>query len=296
MTKATDIPLEYLEVTLEVPRAHADAVCNFLIDNVCSGLVLEEEEDSPVTGVKFYVPADDDRNYRTLLSNYLLQLVDKSMPEVPRIQERSIKNVEWNQQYRKSVEPVRVSEDLVVRPPWVQASTDVRYDIVIEPKMAFGTGRHETTRTCLRIVREKFKAGGRFLDLGCGSGILCILADKMKAGYIKAVDHDLVAIESAHENFAINNVTCPHDIAFGSLDKCQGDQPYDFIATNIIKSTIMVMIQKLAYLLAGGGILLLSGLLEPDLPDISSELNRNGLNRFTTVRDNEWFTFIVYKG
>jgi ribosomal protein L11 methyltransferase len=296
MNMSHNEPQVYYEATVEVPRALSDAVCKFIIENICSGLVLEEEEDSPVTGIKFYVPVAADRDYRARLNDYLGHLTGEAMPSVPPIRERTIKNVEWTKEYRDSIEPVLVADDLVVRPPWAPVPEGTRYDIVIEPKMAFGTGRHETTRTCLRIVREKLKPGSRFLDLGCGSGILSVLADKMGAGFIKAVDHDLVAIESAHENFRINQVATPCQIMFGSVDSCRDDRPYDFIAANIIKSTIVVMIEKLAYLLSGGGIMILSGLLEPDLPEISAELNRNGLSRFTIVKDNEWYTYVVYKG
>jgi len=295
MTKTNNMLDAYCEVSFEVPNIHADAVCNFIIDNICSGLVLEEEEDSPVTGIKFYIPTGDTSKHGNLLKNYLSQLVDESMPEVPAIGEKVIKNVEWTEQYKRSVEPLRINRDLLIRPPWIKAPTDFKYDIVIEPKMAFGTGRHETTRTCLKIMLGVFQPEWRVLDFGCGSGILSILAGKMKASYIKAVDHDLGAIDNVHENFMINNITTPHDIEFGSMNKCHQDEPYDFIVVNIIKSTILPIIKELSGLLKENGRMLLSGLLKPDLEEITAELKKNGLDNFTYIQDNDWFTYNVTK-
>lgn len=295
MTKTNNMLDAYCEVNLDVPNKHADAVCNFIIDNICSGLVLEEEENSPVTGIKFYIPTGDTSKHGNFLKNYLSQLVDESMPEVPAIREKIIKNVEWTEQYKRSIEPLRINRDLLIRPPWIKAQTDFKYDIIIEPKMAFGTGRHETTRTCLKIMLGIFQPGWRVLDFGCGSGILSILAGKMNASYIKAVDHDLGAIDNIQENFMINNITTPHDIEFGSMNKCRQDEPYDFIVVNIIKSTILPIIKDLSGLMKKNGRMLLSGLLEPDLEEISSELKKNGLDNFTYIQDNGWFTYNITK-
>ncbi len=289
-------PHAYTEAKVEVPRLLADAVCNFIIENISSGLILEEEEDSPITGIRFYVPQDDKKNWRSLLTGYLTHLVDDSGAIVPHIEERLIEKIEWEEQYRQSVKPILIGKDVVVRPPWCTAEPDVKYDIVIEPKMAFGTGRHETTRSCLKIVRQKFRPGMRFLDVGCGSGVLSILADKMGASFIKAIDNDLTAVENCLENFEANQVRTPSEILLGSIEKCKGDLPYDFICTNIIKSTILSMLGGLVALTAHKGILVLSGLLERDEGEVSARLRQAGLATFSILRDNKWLTYTVCKG
>ncbi len=289
------IPQSYIEVSLEIPRNLSDPVCNFIIDSICSGLVLEEEEGSDTIGVKFYLPEKARNDYDQKLSTYLSSLMSmgESLLKMPVVVEKPVKSVEWEQQYRDSVKPLLVADDVGVRPPWENIPPGARYDIIIEPKMAFGTGSHESTRGCMAAIRKYFKADMRFLDLGCGSGILAILADKMGAGYIKAVDYDQLAVENCGENFIVNNIRAPHDILHGSIDACLNDPAYDFVCANIIKSTILDMLSDLKRLTIRRGYLVLSGLLEQDEMEVSERLMKLGMDDFDTLEDNEWRTFIV---
>lgn len=290
-------PGRYIEVSLSIPRETADAVCNFIIENICSGLVLEEEEQSDITGVKFYLPEDDTNDYSGLLQTYLTSLVkmDSGLIEVPAISEKKIRSAEWEEEYRQSVKPIVVADDVVIRPPWEDAPQTVRYDIIIEPRMAFGTGSHESTKGCLTAIRQELSPGGRFLDMGCGSGILSILADKMGASYIKAVDNDILAVQNCGENFLINDVKAAHDIVHGSIETCDSDQPYDFVCVNIIRETIVSMLERLNALVVDGGLLVLAGLLDQDETELSEQLTLRGLNTFRVIKDNEWRTFVVRK-
>ena len=283
-------PESYIEVKLQVPREQCDAVCNFIVDNITNGMVLEDEEHSPVTGITFYVPSNDQKDYRRALSDYLAIILPG---EPPPLQEKTVQNVEWVEQYKESVQPIWIAGDVLVRATWHPADPSAKYELVIEPKMAFGTGSHETTRSCLQIIRERFHPGMRFLDLGTGSGILSILADKMGAKYIKAIDYDLVAVDNSKENFVINGVRAPHEILFGSIEKCAKDQPYDFVCANIIKSTILPMLSPLVKLTANGGFLVLSGLLDTDEEETTTALAQAGLRDFSILRDNKWITYTI---
>ncbi len=153
------LPEQYIEARIEVPREHADAVCNYIIDNITNGLVLEEEDDSAFTAIMFYVPDDKAKSYQPPLNIYLAEILEPHSGGVPAVRERVIKNVEWTEEYRKSIQPVRIAGDIVIRPQWHARQPDTKYDIVIEPRMAFGTGTHETTRSCLTIIRQKLKPG-----------------------------------------------------------------------------------------------------------------------------------------
>jgi len=288
------LPQEYIEARLDVPREYADAVCDFIIENIAAGIVLEEEDDSPTVGIQFYVD-ESKTGYREQLAVYLASILADSGITPPVISERRIKSLEWIEEYRASVKPIRIADDVVVRPPWHVPLPDTRYDIVIEPRMAFGTGSHETTRSCMKVIREQFHPGMRFLDLGTGSGILSILAARMGATYIKAIDYDLAAVQNARENFAVNNVSTPCDIFFGSVEKCEWDEPYDFVCANIIKSTILPMLGILVKLTRSGGTLMLSGLLSQDEEEISSALREFGEQDFSILRDNKWLTYAVRK-
>lgn len=292
----TSKPHTYVEARLEVPRIHADAVGNFIIENICSGLVLEEDDDSNITRIKFYVSANESHDWRGLLSAYLSQLVNSSMPSGSVIEEHIIENIEWEEEYKKSISPTYIGADVVVRPPWCKLDSSIKYDIIIEPKMAFGTGSHETTRSCLRVIRESFKPGMRFLDVGCGSGVLSILADKLQASFIKAIDTDSIAVENCRENYTINKVTAPNEVLVGSIERCLGDPPYHFVCVNIIKSTIISMLNELLGLTKDYGILVLSGMLERDEADVSNILRKSGYTTFSILRENEWLTYTIFKG
>ena len=288
-------PRSYVEARLTVPAAASDAVCNYIIDNVTSGLVLEEEEGSSEVGVIFYIDDTKADSYRGPLETYLAALVPDSLAEIPTVRERRVNDVDWAEKYRASVRPARVGADILIRPSWSDPEPNVAYDIVIEPKMAFGTGTHETTRSCLKAVRERFESGMRFLDMGTGSGILSILADKMGASYIKAVDYDVAAVDNCTENLQVNEVETPHEVIFGSIEKCDGDEPYQFVCVNIIKSTILPMLPRLAELTVNGGHLILSGLLLQDRDEIEQHLSDLNLTDYDLDRDNEWLTFKINK-
>jgi ribosomal protein L11 methyltransferase len=289
------VPEQYLEVRIEVPREQADAICNYVIDNITNGLVLEDEEASLNTAIIFYVPEEKARTYQGPLDEYLSEICSSNNFSKPELRERMIKNVEWTEEYRKSVQPIMIAGDILIRPPWHETQPKATYDIVIEPKMAFGTGTHETTRSCLAIIRNHFKAGMRFLDLGTGSGILSILASRMGAQYIRSIDYDLAAVNNCKENFELNRVETPNDVLFGSIEKCERDQPYDFVCANIIKSTILPIIPRLIRLTRVDGILVLSGLLTQDEEEITAALKENGQTEFEIMPDNKWLTYTIRK-
>ena len=272
-----------------------DVFCDFVTVNICNGLVLEDEIDTPYTTLIFYLQPDDSAKKLEILNDYLEKFSKSENIKLPQIIKREINKIAWEDEYKKNVKSVIIEDQIIVRPPWLSNNKNYKYDIVIEPKMAFGTGKHETTRSCLKLILERFEKGNKFLDMGCGSGVLSILADQMGATYIKAIDYDVVAVENCKENLKFNNVSTPFDILFGSVEKCTYDKPYDFVCANIIKSTILEMIDKLVELTADDGVLLLSGLLQPDLDEINSALKRNNISDISVYPDNEWRTLIIKK-
>ena len=287
------VPEAYLEARLEVPTQLVDSVCDFIIENIASGIVLEEEEGASQTNIIFYVP-EGDTQYRNKLAEFLTRQVPGVIAEVPEIRQRRVADAGWLDKYHESVSLLRIADDLIVRPTWI-APTEDRYQLVLEPKMAFGTGSHATTRSSLGIIRRNFKSGMRFLDMGCGSGILSILADQMGASYIKAIDYDLAAIANCRENFEINHVSATHDVVAGSIEKCKQDEPYQFVCANIIRSTVLTMLGSLLRLTADGGRLVLSGLLDKDEEAVSGALGEHGQDDFSITRDEDWLTYSVRK-
>ena len=196
------VPDIYLEARVTLPEDMVELVTDYIIENITSGIVLEQEEDSSSTTIIFYVSSEE-KPFESGLRTFLSEKMARDLEATPEIMVRRVENTEWLSKYRESIQMHRIGDDLIVRPPWVDPTED-RYQIIIEPRMAFGTGSHATTRSCLKMIRQHFEPGMRFLDMGCGSGILSILADKMEAGYIKAVDYDLAAVANCRENFEVN--------------------------------------------------------------------------------------------
>lgn len=253
---------------------------------------MEEEDGSPNTIIKFYVPDGDSENFEAPLLNYLKELTSLELSSLPELRIRSIKNAMWEEEYRKSIKPAYIGDDIVIRPTWTTLPQSLLYEIIIEPKMAFGTGTHETTQSCLKLIRGNFLSGSRFLDVGCGSGILSVLAGKMGASFIKAVDYDQISVENCRENFELNSISVDHIILCGSAETFGDDAPYDFVCANIIKTTILEMMPVLVAVTAANGTLVLSGLLSADCKEIEAALISEGMTHFSLMQDGEWNSFL----
>ncbi|MGH8014677.1 MAG: 50S ribosomal protein L11 methyltransferase [Candidatus Zixiibacteriota bacterium] len=278
-----------------MPQSLVDAVSNYVIDNVTSGVELNGSENSASIGIKFYIPTTDKNDFRPGLKEYLSQIVNTEMPVAPKIQESTVLAQDWVKSYRESIQPVMIDNVICVRPPWGKATSGIKHDIIIEPKMAFGTGHHETTRTCLHLIFKYFKKDGRFLDFGCGSGVLSILADKLGAGYIKAIDYDMIAIENTNENFGINQVKSNQAVEYGSFEKTQNERPFDMVCANLAKSDIIENFGILKNLIMENGHLILSGILDKEQSEIDQIIINSQMPVVEYIREGEWLTYCLGK-
>ncbi|SYZ73545.1 putative Ribosomal protein L11 methyltransferase [Candidatus Zixiibacteriota bacterium] len=283
---------KYYEAVFSVPRAIHEPICDFIIDNYSKGVILEEEEDSPEVGIRFYVPYSRGLSFKEELSRYIGRADSHGGFSPDMIRTKVIANVEWEQAYKDSIKPIRV-EDVIIKPPWEKGQFTSRIEIIIEPKMAFGTGSHETTQLCIKEILKHFKAGQTMFDLGCGSGILSILAAKLGAERVTGVDIDLVAVQNSGENIVINGVDEKVKIQFGSIEKAAGEK-FDFFAANLIKSTIIELMAAMLEAVRPGGILLLSGLLLQDKPAMSELLSQFHLEKTEINQDGQWLAYTIH--
>ena len=295
MKKPTAVVTKFTEATVVVPRILADAVSSYVTDNIASGVIFDDSENASMVGIKFYVPKTENDDFRPGLKKYLSQIVSIEMPEMPRIIESTIASQDWESSYKKSIKPVLVGQDICVRPTWTKMPKGIVYDIVIEPKMAFGTGNHETTRACLQFIRDKFQRGWRFLDFGCGSGVLSILAGKLGAGLIKAVDYDIIAVNNTRENLKANGVKTQSEILFGSFDKAKKDTPYEMVCANLQKKELVENFAHLTKLTKSGGYLILSGILENEQEEIDLHIRKSHLEIVDFIHENEWLSYCLKK-
>ncbi len=191
----------------------------------------------------------------------------------------------WNQQWESNFQPVKVGNFAVVRASFHNPVNEAEYDIVINPKMSFGTGHHATTYMMIDQMRKIDFLKKRVLDFGTGTGVLAILSKKMGASYVSAIDNDTWSIENATENIQLNN-------APEILVSCAAHPPaadtFDVILANINKSVLLRFISNFHSLLSSNGLLLLSGFLSDDVEDLSSAAQTNGFIIESSQSQNEW--------
>lgn len=191
----------------------------------------------------------------------------------------------WNEQWEKNFEPINVDNQCVVRAPFHEKQ-DVAYDIVITPKMSFGTGHHETTHMMLEMVLGLDFKDKSVLDMGCGTGVLAILAAMKGARSVDAIDIDNWSYLNAMENVSGNG--CEQIKVFEGDVSLLTNQSYDIILANINRNILLSDISVYAGHLKKDGVLLLSGFYKEDIALISKECAAHGLSFQENLEKNNW--------
>lgn len=193
----------------------------------------------------------------------------------------------------ESIQPFGVSEKIVVTPSWhLIRPQPGRVTLVIDPKMSFGTGYHESTRLALRMLEQCVTADTTVLDIGTGSGILAIAAIKLGAKSAVAIDVDKWACVNAAENAARNGVDRRIDIRHGSVEMIV-ERDFGLVLANITRNTIIGLLPSMLDKLAVRGSLLLSGLLTDDRCIVENELLRRQCTLHAALVENEWLCIIA---
>ncbi|WP_404981628.1 50S ribosomal protein L11 methyltransferase [Capnocytophaga granulosa] len=236
-------------------------------------------EDTP-TGIKAYIPKDS-WNEHILQDIYLL-----SNPEFTiSYQITEIEQVNWNEEWEKNFSPIVVEDLCTVRANF-HPVPNTRYDIVITPKMSFGTGHHETTYMMLQQLLPLSLEGAKVLDMGCGTGILAIMAALRGARDITAIDIDPWCVENATENVQQNDCSFI-TIKEGDVSLIAGEQ-YNLILANINRNILLSDIPAYTQALLPQGLLLVSGFYEEDLPAIKEKCQEVGLTYLSHIERNRW--------
>ena len=202
---------------------------------------------------------------------------------------REVAERDWLAEWKQNWQPVEVGR-FIIAPPWSEiADIHDRLVIRIEPGMAFGTGTHETTRLCLNAIQKHF-AGGSFLDVGTGTGILAIAAAKLfPEARIEACDTDESAVEIARENALANGVLDQIEFRVGSIDEATASA--DLVCANLTADVIVQLARTLVSLTCGK--LILSGILETQVEMVQAALSDCGITDVEIEQDGEWVALIV---
>ena len=196
-----------------------------------------------------------------------------------------IEPVNWNEEWEKNFEAINVDGLCHVRAPF-HPKTDAKFDIVIEPKMSFGTGHHETTHMMIQHLLETDVTGLKTLDMGCGTAILAILAEMKGANPIDAVDIDNWCYLNSIENAERNN--CKHISVYEGDATLLKDKKYDLIIANINRNILLEDMHTYVSCLNPKGIILFSGFYEEDIPFIDASCTEKGLTFVKKLQRNNW--------
>jgi ribosomal protein L11 methyltransferase len=267
-----------------------EAVEYALMEAGALGTETGEAADQSVRVSAYFDHVPDRERVRKELAEALriYQLPSSSVREMT---VREVADQDWLGEWKKSWQPVAVGERFIIAPPWTEVSAAPnRLVIRIEPGMAFGTGTHETTRLCL-VAIEKYFAGGSFLDVGTGTGILAIAAAKLfPDAHIEACDTDAEAVAIAQENARLNCVAAAINFRVGTIEEATASA--DFVCANLTADVIIAMLPALVSVTCGH--LVLSGILDTQVEDVRTRLLECGVSEpRETMQDGEWVAIVV---
>lgn len=273
----------YIALDVEIEPATHEAVEYALME---AGALGTETTDRGVTA--YFAETPNRERVRDELFE-ALRIYDLPSSSVRDMNVREVAQRDWLEEWKQNWQPVELGR-FVIAPPWTKLDdAHDRLVIRIEPGMAFGTGTHETTRLCLDAIQKHY-AGGSFLDVGTGTGILAIAAAKLSPqARVEACDTDETAIAIARENAELNSVADQINFRAGSIDDSTASA--DLVCANLTADVITSMMPALAGVTCGK--LILSGILETQIEVVRSALHASGIDDFEITHDGEWVAVII---
>jgi ribosomal protein L11 methyltransferase len=200
----------------------------------------------------------------------------------------------WNEEWEKSYDPIIVDDQCIIRAHFHKPERKFPYEIVITPKMSFGTGHHETTYLMVRALLEIDFKNKIVMDAGCGTGILSIMASKRGATKVEAFDIDEWSVANGNENFEVN--ACNNIfVRQGKISDLEFVDEFNVIMANINKNVLMNEIPQYAAYLVKGGYLLLSGFYEKDIPDLIARAGLYNLEHCQSDEKQNWASLLLQK-
>jgi len=199
---------------------------------------------------------------------------------------------DWSNSWKKYYKPLHLTDRLIVKPSWENYDNkDGEIIIEMNPGMAFGTGTHETTKMCAVLLDKYVKDGCRVIDVGCGTGILSIIASKLGAAEVTAVDIDEVSVKVAKENLELNKVDNVR-VFKGVLDDIEKEKR-DIVVANIIANVIMDISSRVPYYLKKDGLFIASGIIKERKQEVLDECLRKGFECVEIIEMGEWVAIVL---
>lgn len=286
-----DLGIQGVEIEDKVPLTQSDKEQMFV------DILPEIEADDGVAYLSFYLEPEEDKE--KILSEIRQELQEMSsylnVGEC-RIEESETEDVDWVNNWKQYFHQFYV-DDILIIPSWenVKPEDSDKMVIHIDPGTAFGTGMHETTQLCIRQIRKYVTEGTRILDVGCGSGILGMLALKFGAAYSVGTDLDPCAIEATYENMEVNGISKDrYEVMIGNIidDKEVQDKVgygcYDIVVANILADVLVQLTPVIVNQLKSGGIYITSGIIDDKEQTVVDAVKAAGLEVLDVTYQGEW--------
>ena len=302
--------MRYIELIIELPEERIDSTCEELTSLGCSGYIIENENDfrqflehnrqywdyvdeelearfAGLSRIKCYLT--DDEEGRSILASI------RAAGYEPKT--GFVEDSDWENNWRQYYKPIEVGERLVIVPEWEETPEDGRIALRLDPGLMFGTGSHATTRMCLAALEGCTPAGGRILDLGCGSGILGIGALLLGGAFCTACDIDPKAPDIVADNAALNGIGADRMKVYagdiigdaGVRRELGGD--YSLVLANIVSDVIIPLAPFVRSFMAPGAVFICSGIIDGREDEVCSALLSAGLEIRAHYHEEEWHCF-----
>lgn len=205
-------------------------------------------------------------------------------------------DTQWKDKWKEYFKPAQIANSIVVKPTWEEYENPGDMHVIeIDPGMAFGTGTHETTSLCVKMLEKYVRKGDKVLDVGCGSGILSIAAALLGAQDVLGVDIDPVAVEVAEENIALNHTEKIARAAYGDLTKGV-DYRADIVVANLMADLVMMLSEDAAKHMTADGVFISSGILVEKEETVKTHLENQGYTIEEIKEDGEWCCIVAKAG
>lgn len=293
-----DLGVEGVEIEDKIPLTAAEKEQMFV------DIFPETEADDGIAYVSFYL--EDDADIEGILANVKNELEEmKEFLDLGEctIEESQTEDVDWINNWKKYFHQFYI-DDILVIPSWEDVKTEDSDKMVIhiDPGTAFGTGMHETTQLCIRALRKYTKKDALVLDVGCGSGILGMLALKFGAGHSIGTDLDPCAIDATHENMEVNGIgKDQYEVMIGNIidDKAVQDQvgyeKYDIVAANILADVLVPLTPVIVHQMKPGAVYITSGIIDDKEEVVVEVVKAAGLTVLEVNHQGEWVSVVAKK-
>ena len=275
--------MEYVELKITAPQEYVDILVAELADMHYEGFVETEE------GMDAYVPVNHfDETALTQLGNKYQELFEMNYTS------QTLEKQNWNETWEKNYDPVIVGDQCIVRATFHETQQSYPYEIIINPKMSFGTGHHATTTMMIAHQLEMDFENKTVLDMGCGTGILAIMAEKLQATIIDAVDIDDWSVENTIENVALNQ--CQKiKVQKGTVETATLANSYDIILANINRNVLINDLPFYHQHLKDNGFLVISGFYNVDAELMETTARKYNLDVINHKTQEDWYSIIFKK-